>query len=79
MENLTIYGVAAVPLIMGMVEGAKKVGLPPRFAPALSVGLGVAAGVLILAPGNVTEGVVIGMALGLTSVGLYSGTKNTVK
>lgn len=79
MENLTIYGVAAVPVIMGIVEGAKAAGLPKKWAPTLSVCLGVAAGVFIIAPGNVTEGIVVGLALGLTPVGLYSGTKNTVQ
>ena len=70
---------AFVGLIMALVQLAKETGLSARFAPLLSLTLGIAAGVFVLSPGDVVQGVLSGIAMGLSAVGLYSGTKNVVR
>jgi len=74
--DMEIYGILIVPLILGLVEVAKRVGLPDKWSPILSVVLGLLAGVLLLSPEDIRRGVVVGLALGLSATGLYSGTKN---
>ncbi|SDV99726.1 hypothetical protein SAMN05444487_1016 [Marininema mesophilum] len=74
--NDHVFGVALVPLIMGMVELAKMWGLPVKWSALLSVGIGLVAGVFIVSPEEWVQGVVVGLAMGLSATGLYSGTKN---
>lgn len=74
----------AAPILVGLVELAKQAfGLPPRFAPVLSVVLGLAAAFGAVAaipvpPEHPTITVLIGLALGLGAAGLYSSAKATV-
>lgn len=70
----------AVAVITGVVEAAKRGGLPVRFAPLLAVALGgVAGAVLPLEEGASTvQGVFLGLAAGLSAAGLYSGAKATI-
>lgn len=74
--DMEIYGVLIVPLILGLVEVSKRVGLPDKWSPLLSVVLGLISGLTVLFPGEPVKGVVVGLALGLSATGLYSGTKN---
>lgn len=71
-----VFGVALVPLILALVELFKRTGLPDKWSPVLSVVLGLLAGVFVLDTGDLYEGIVVGLALGLSATGLYSGTKN---
>jgi len=66
-------------LIVGLVELAKRSGLPARWAPLLSLALGVAAGIFVVSPGDVVQGILNGVAMGLAAVGLFSGVKNVAK
>jgi hypothetical protein len=76
-----IAGVASVPLIMGLVEVAKGMGLSPRWAPAVSLGLGLAlslgyrAALDVPAGAEWAQAVLSGLALGLAASGLYSGAR----
>jgi EamA domain-containing membrane protein RarD len=63
-------------VVIGLVALANGLGLPKRFSPVVAVVLGVSFGVVYLTPGNVKLGVLAGIVLGLSAVGLYSGTKN---
>lgn len=74
--DMTMYGVAIVPLLIGVLEVLKRVGLPERAIPAASVLLGIIIGFAFMETPQ--EGVIVGLAIGLSAVGLYSGTKNTV-
>lgn len=76
---MEIYDVAIVPLIMGVTELFKIVGLPNKFAALLSAVLGVLIGLVYIAPENPSEGILVGLSMGLAASGLYSGTKNTVE
>ncbi|BFH14307.1 transposase [Paenibacillus melissococcoides] len=68
-----------VAVIVGLVEIAKGLGLPIRLAPVLSIILGIAAGVVYLAPGDLKMGVMYGIVSGLTSCGLYSTGKSALR
>jgi len=75
-----LAGVALVPLIVGLVEMAKRLGLPIAWAAPLAVGLGLLASVgWTLAERGGADGLasaaLVGVALGLSASGLYSGTK----
>ena len=76
---MDIYDVAIIPLIIGVTELVKKLGLPNKFAALLSAVLGVVIGLVYVAPENPLEGVLVGLSMGLAASGLYSGTKNTVE
>lgn len=67
-----------VPVIISLIEMLKGLGLPSKYCPFVALGLGILAGVFLLEPGNIPNGVLDGIVYGLTASGLYSGTKCTV-
>ena len=66
-----------IPVILGLVEVAKRVGLKRRYLPLLSVTLGVVAGYFYVAPNTI--GVLMGVVGGLSASGLFAGVKTTVQ
>jgi len=78
MQGMEVYGIAIIPVIIGLIEVAKAGGLPKRFAPILALVLGILAGIVYVDPESVKGGVLKGVAIGLASVGLYSGTRNVM-
>lgn len=74
--EITLAQSALVPVIIGLVAAVKKVGMPSKWLPITAVLLGVIG--VWLANGQETEWLA-GIIVGLSSVGLYSGVKNTVK
>ncbi|WP_144463728.1 hypothetical protein [Siminovitchia fortis] len=70
-----IYNVAIVPLIIGIVQLLKRYGFPVKYSPLAAIVLGLAFGIFFITP-NVKEGIIIGLMLGLSASGLYSGGKN---
>lgn len=74
----TVFDIAVVPVIVALVALFTGAGLPKRFAPIVAVVLGIAAGLIYVAPGDVAQGVFVGLTMGLAASGLYSGTKNVV-
>lgn len=76
---MEIYDIAIAPLILGIVELMKKLGLPGKFSGLVATILGIVIGILYLYPENVLQGILVGMSVGLTASGLYSTTKNTVE
>lgn len=79
MENLQAYDVTLLPILVALVAGLVKIGLPKKLAPAASVLLGVIIGMIYVAPHDPKHGVLVGVALGLMAVGLHSGTKNVTQ
>jgi hypothetical protein len=77
--------VLPVPVIIGLVEVAKRMGLPTAWAPVVAVGLGLLWSVTeaIVGPGPgpeaVWQAIVRGLALGLSAAGLYDVGKQAVK
>lgn len=79
MTDITVYDVALIPLITALVGLFRQLGLPTRWAPLVAVAFGVVAGIVYVAPHDLAQGVLVGLAIGLSSIGLYSGVKNTVQ
>lgn len=72
-STLAVGGVSIVALIIGLVKVARETGLPSKYAPALSILLGVTFGVsaALYASSAVYVGVIGGIAAGLGASGLY--------
>jgi hypothetical protein len=79
--TLLIYGTPAVTLIITIVAMARKAfSMPSKFAPALSVVLGLAAGVVIgltQSTVGIGMGIVYGIMLGASASGIYDAGKVT--
>jgi hypothetical protein len=76
MEVETLWaGLAAVPIVTGLVQVVKPLGLPAKWAPLLALLLGLAGSVgFSYTAGEATlqVAVVQGLVVGLSSSGLYS-------
>jgi|GEM_PF-753973 hypothetical protein len=79
MEEFSIYGMALVPVILAMVELLKRVGIPKKFSPITALILGILSGFYYLAPGEPQKAIFLGLISGLSAIGLWSGTKNTLE
>lgn len=67
-----------VPVILAVVSGVKQAGMPSRFAPVLSIVLGMGA-FYFLADGEIGVRLFEGLVAGLSASGLYSGVKTTMQ
>ena len=77
--NYLISPIAQVSFVMAIAEIAKNLGLDSRFVPILDVVLGIILGVLIFTiyqSMGIVEGTILGLAVGLSACGLFSGIKN---
>lgn len=72
-------GIAIIPLLIGVLEMLKKAGVNDKIVPVISVIAGIGIGIALFAAGDIKTGVVQGIYIGLSAVGLYSGTKNTIE
>lgn len=79
MTEFAVNGIVIVPLIIGLVEVAKKLGLSDKLCPVLALALGTVVGVFCTTEISLQSRLVTGVALGLSSSGLYSGAKNTIE
>ncbi|MCU9595865.1 hypothetical protein OEV82_15780 [Caldibacillus thermolactis] len=73
--DLNIYDIALVPLISGLVEVFKQIGVPNRYCSLISIIIGLIFGILFIEEGTLKSSILIGLMLGLSASGLYSGTK----
>lgn len=73
--DFEVYDVMVVPLIMGLVAVAKRMGAPDKALPALSLAAGLVIGVTYFAQGDARQGALMGTMFGLAASGLYSGGK----
>ena len=77
--NMEFAGIALIPLVIGLSEIVKRLGVPTKIIPIVDLMFGLASGLLFLSPGDVKAGIVQGIFIGLSASGLYSGVKNTVE
>lgn len=70
---------AQVALIIGVAEVIKRSGFPSKFIPIVDLILGLISGIcvygLVMEKG-IAQGIIVGIALGLSACGLFSGIKN---
>ena len=84
MDELITYLLAPagqVALIIGLAQLAKNLGLKTKLIPLLDVILGLMSGVLVYgieANYGITKGIMLGLAIGLSACGLFSGIKNVM-
>lgn len=76
-----VGGASSIALVFGLVQLAKIMGLKEKYCPllALFLGLLVSLGYHYYNHKTWYEAVIIGLVIGLSSIGLYSGTKETVQ
>lgn len=76
MEITTEFAVL-IPIVTGVVQAIKMAGISSRFAPVLSLIIGIAGAFLI--GGMDTVSALAGVVAGLSASGLFSGVKATFK
>lgn len=80
--NYLLSPVGLTALVIGLAELAKKVGCPSKYIPLIDLGLGLMGGIAVfgfeLGYGTL-KGIMIGLAIGLSACGLFSGIKNLTK
>ena len=80
MDIVLSEGISAVAIIILLVQVSKSLGMNTKYAPLLAIVLGVALsmGFSYFSGGGITfQAVILGIAVGASSVGLFSVTKNT--
>lgn len=78
MELLEYAGIPAVLLIMGIAQLLKNTGFNAKYIPIINLVLGLTVGI-VLNMSDITKGVFVGLAVGLSASGLYSGSKNVMQ
>lgn len=78
MIEYTAFDIALVPVIIGLIEIAKQVGLPAKWSPVAAIIIGIIVGCVYVAD-SPAEGILVGLTMGLAASGLYSGVKNVIK
>ncbi|MBO1002629.1 hypothetical protein ACFSKI_21070 [Pseudogracilibacillus auburnensis] len=73
-----VYDIAVVPLITGLVQLFKLAGFKAKYAPFIALLLGILFGLFYFGS-SIKEGILIGLVLGLSASGLYSGSKNMLE
>lgn len=68
-----------IGVIVGIVELLKILGVPKKILPIASLILGVISGMIYLFPEDPQAGILMGIIMGLSASGLYSGGKNILE
>lgn len=80
--NYLLTPMAQVGLIIGIAELIKRAGLKTRYIPLVDLALGLTSGICvfgIMLGHGAAQGAVVGIALGLSACGLFSGIKNVTE
>jgi len=76
---MEIYDVVLIPLIIGMVELLKMYGMKKRLLPPIALLFGIVGGIFYVYPEDIKAGILVGVMMGLSASGLYSGGKAVVE
>lgn len=76
MFDVQVFGVSTVGAIMAIVNILKDAGFPKKYSPLVAIALGILAGVFLIDPKDLQQGVIDGLSLGLSAIGVHSGIKN---
>ena len=85
MEDLLNYLLAPagqVALIIGLAQLAKNLGLKAKYIPLFDVICGLVGGILVYFiefKYDLIQSIMIGLAIGLSACGLFSGIKNVIE
>ena len=71
--------VVLVPILVGILQVVKKTELVDmKFIPVVSIVVGLLLGIFFSGY-QLKEGIIAGLIIGLSAVGLFSGTKNVIE
>ena len=73
------YELMLIPLIVGLLEIVKSFNIDKKYVPLFSLFLGLLFVFIGNKDGNIDSNVIDGLIVGLSSVGLFSSSKNLVK
>ena len=74
--------IGQIALIIGIAEMVKKIGFPAKYIPLLDVVIGLIGGVVVYGISynyGILKGIMLGLAIGLSACGLFSGVKNLIE
>lgn len=71
-------GIAIIPILMGLAELLKQQGLNSKLIPIINLILGICFGIMIHSE-SIATGIVTGVVMSLTAMGVYSGTKSSIE
>lgn len=80
--NYLMTPIGLTALVIGIAEMIKKLGCPSKFIPLIDLALGLLGGIAVFGiemQYGIFKGVIVGIAIGLSACGLFSGIKNVVK
>lgn len=85
MDELVSYllaPVGQVALIIGLAQLVKNIGLNTKYIPLFDVICGLVGGILVYCVEfdySLIQSIMIGLAIGLSACGLFSGIKNVIE
>ena len=68
-----------IPVILGLVEIFKRLGMPSNWAPVASMALGLVSAFAYVQPGDPAKAILTGVVMGLSAMGLWSGPKTVAR
>jgi hypothetical protein len=76
-----VAGIAIIPVVVGLVEVAKRAGLPAAWAPAVAIatGLALSVGLAVSGASELTLALLRGVVWGLAASGLYAGARTVAR
>lgn len=80
--NYLLAPAGQVALIIGLAQMAKGLGLKTKWIPILDVVLGIISGLVVYGYEyhlGLIRGFMLGLAIGLSACGLFSGIKNIIE
>lgn len=80
--NYLFSPIGLTALVMGIAELAKKIGCPNKYIPLVDLLFGIIGGIAVFGfelDYGIFKGIIIGVAIGLSACGLFSGIKNIAK
>lgn len=68
-----------VPVLVGLAKAAQMIILPKKWTPVWNIVIGIAISIIYVYPQDFKTAIVVGIMLGLTASGLYSGVRSTAQ
>lgn len=73
--EISLANAALIPVVLALVQVAKKLGIPSKWAPVVSIVLGFIT--VYLTNGHNSE-ILAGLLVGLSASGIWSGSKSMI-
>ncbi|MCM1990771.1 holin [Oceanirhabdus seepicola] len=77
--EFTYQGIALIPVVTILVDIIKRTGVSSKFLPLISLGIGIIFGIIFVSNGDIKNGILAGVVIGISASGLYSNGKEVMK